>query len=175
MISINLNVNTDYTYAGCRDDPSLHGPTSGTMNLSGYVGTTVYVGEPGRPGAQVLWIRKYDCEKDELYFIHAGEGRSFKSDDVNFGEISLNIPYSYQTRTLSASSQGGPQNFYTDSTQSEGRGMKYTGGPIAFDTKDLGGCTLEVNGVGTGYLQNFSVEFVPGAFPVANYSYMYNP
>ena len=55
--------------------------------------------------------------------------------------------------------------------------MIYSVGPISFDTSSEAGCTLGNMGMGTGdyYLQNFRVELVPGAIPVANYTFAYVP
>jgi len=176
FISVNTNINTEYSDQGC--DSMLGGYTVGSMNLSAYVSTEVYTGCGGRAGAQVIWIRKYDCELDLLHFIFAGEGRSFLSDDISgFGTISLNNTYPNRTRSLSASAQSGPTSFYTDVIQIEGKGMAYSGGPISFDTSNQAGCTLANMGLGVSdyYLQNFSIELVPGAIPVANYTFAYTP
>jgi len=177
FLSVNSNVNTEYSDTGC--DEMLGGYTIGSLNLSGYAGTEVYTGCGGRAGTQVIWLRKYDCSSDILYFIYAGEGRSFLSEDITLDEISLNNTYPNRTRVLSASAQSGPTGFYTDVTQAEGKGMTYAGGPINFDTSSEVGCTLADIGLSNSgsslYLQNFSIELVPGSIPVANYSFAYNP
>jgi len=175
FISVNINLNTEYSDSGC--DEMLGGPRVGSMNLSAYVGTQIYTGCPGRAGTQIIWQRKYDCSTNTLFFIYSGEGRSFLPEDISgFSGISLNNIYPDRTKILSASSQSGPLAFYTDVTQVEGKGMTYSSGPITFDTSNGPNCTLANMGVGSGdyYLQNFSVELVPGSIPVANYSFAFN-
>lgn len=175
FISVNINTNTEYSDKGC--DDMLGGFSVGSMNLSAYAGTDIYTGCGGRAGTQVIWLRKYDCESDILHFIYAGEGRSFLSEDITPGlGISLNNTYPDRTRAISASAQSGPTSFYTDVTQAEGKGMTYSGEPISFDTSSHAGCTLGNMGVGSSnyYLQNFSIELVPGSIPVVNYSFAFN-
>lgn len=175
FISVNNNINTDFgSNYGC-DNLDISGQTTGSLNLAGYAGNEVYYGCPGRAGVQILWTRKYDCSEDYVHFVFSGGGRSFKYGDVD-DYLSLKIEYSKTTRILNASSQSGPQSMYTDIEQVEGIGMAYTKGPITFDTAGEATCTLTNMGVGTSdyYLQNFNIEFVPGAIPVANYTFAYS-
>lgn len=173
FISVNININTEYTDYEC--STMVGGATTGTINLSGYAGTAIYRGCPGRAGVQVLWLRKYDCENDVLHFIFSGAGRSFMSVDSITG-LTLAKTFPKKTRVTSASSQSGPSSLYSDYLQTEGIGMSYTAGPITFDTGNGATCTLPNMGVGEGsyYLQNFSIEMVPGSVPVANYTFAYN-
>lgn len=174
FISVNNSINTDFGNFDC-DELDISGQTSGSLNLAAYAGTDVYYGCPGRAGVQVLWTRKYDCEADYVHFIFNGEGRSFRYGD-GIPELRLNKEYSKTTKILNASSQSGPLSMYTDIEQTEGIGMTYTKGPITFDTSSETGCTLDNMGVGVSdyYLQNFNIEFVPGAIPVANYTFAYS-
>ena len=174
FISVNNNINTEYSNTEC--DDMIGGFTSGSLNLSGYAGAEIYTGCPGRAGVQVLWLRKYDCTNDILHFIYAGEGRSFMSLDSITG-ITLSKSYDKQTRVISASSQSGPSSLYSDTLQTEGIGMRYTKGPITFNTNTEANCTLSNMGLGVSdyYLQNFNIEMVPGSIPVANYTFAYNP
>lgn len=175
FISVNNTINTDFGNYGC-EGLDISGQTVGSLNLSGYAGTNIYQGCSGRAGVQVLWVRKYDCENDIVYFIFAGAGRSFKYGDEN--DIYGNIiqEYSKTTKVISASSQSGPQTLYTDIEQTEGIGMSYNQSPITFNTNSENSCTLSNMGVGTSdyYLQNFNIEFVPGSIPVANYTFAYS-
>jgi len=176
FLSVNININTEYTDQGC--DDMLGGAKTASLTLSAYASTDIYLGCSGRAGVQVIWLRKYDCVVDKLHFIYSGEGRSFLSEDILSGlGLSLNNTYPDRTRAISASAQSGPMSFYTDVTQAEGKGMTYGGGPISFDTSSQAGCTLGNMGVGSSdyYLQNFSIELVPGAIPVVNYSFAFNP
>ncbi len=167
IISINNNINTDYT-----NSCGLPGQTVGSLNISGYASTTPHEGCPGRAGVQVKWLRKYDCENDKTYFIFLGGGRSYVGGE---GHMSVLVDsYAIPTKIISASAQGGPSSVFSYVTQTEGRGLTYIGGPITVSTTTAP--TLPNMGLGTGlyYLQNFSIEVVPGALPVANYSYAYN-
>lgn len=174
FISVNNNINTEYTDYGC--DEMLGGYSVGSLNLSGYADNKAYVGCPGQASCQILWIRKYDCEQDRLHFIFAGQGRSSVSGDADT-LVTLNKEFPNKTRIINASSQSGPTSIYTDMEQTEGLGMTYNKGPISFDSSYEAGCTLNNLGIGTSdyYLQNFRIDLVPGSIPVANYTFAYNP
>jgi len=174
FISVNNDINTEYNDYSCED--MLGGYSVGSLNLAGYAGTDAYIGCPGSASVQVLWLRKYDCENDKLYFIYAGEGRSSVSGDAE-KYVSLNKEFPNKTSIISASSQSGPNSIFIDIEQTEGIGMAYNVGPISFDTSSEAGCTLDNMGMGTSayYLQNFRVELVPGSIPVANYTFAYIP
>jgi hypothetical protein len=156
----------------------LLGPTTGTVSITGYVVTPnnsdsgVHTGCPGRAGVSIPWVRRYDCEKDDLYLISSGQGSSFVAGDVD-GLASLVYSTGRSFPSLNASSTSGPATIYMETEQEEGYGLDYRGGPISFDTRD----ELIINnfGVGTGpmYLQNFSVEFNPGEIPTATYSFLF--
>jgi len=173
IISVNSTINTEYPNLGC--DPLQEGHTVGSLNISGYAGTTPFKGCRGRAGVQILWTRKYDCGADQLHFIYSGEGRSYSSGD-SIPSVTLNRTYSTSTKKINASSQSGPSSLYTDIEQEEGLGMTYTGDPITFDTSDYSGCTMTNMGLGKGnyFLQSFTIEFVPGSIPVANYTFAYD-
>ena len=102
FISVNNNINTEYNDYSCND--MLGGYSVGSLNLAGYAGKEVYIGCPGSASVQILWLRKYDCENDKLYFIYAGEGRSSVSGDAE-KYVSLNKEFPNKTRILSASAQ----------------------------------------------------------------------
>ena len=172
--SVSNNINTEYADFECND--LIGGYTVGSLTLTAYAGVEIFKGCPGRAGVQVLWLRKYDCSNDKLHFIYAGEGRSFMSDNAS-SYVSLNKTFSKNTKMISASSQSGPFSLFSEIEQVEGLGMKYTKGPITFDTATSNGCSLPNMGIGTGsyFLQNFSIELVPGSIPVANYSFAYVP
>lgn len=167
IISINNNINTDYT-----NSCGYAGQTIGSLNLSGYASTEAHTGCPGRAGVQVKWLRKYDCENDTTYFIFLGGGRAYTGGEGHMS--SLETAYPVTTKIISASSQSGPSAPFTYVEQTEGRGLSYSGTPITFDT--TAPPTIPNMGLGTGpyYLQNFSIEVVPGAIPVANYTFAYN-
>lgn len=172
FISVNNNINTEYNDFSCTS--MLGGYRTGSLNLAGYASTDIYSGCPGSAAVQILWLRKYDCENDELHFIFSGEGRSHVSGNADVW-ATLNNEYPEKTRMLSASSQSGPSSIFTDIEQTEGLGMTYSKGPISFDTSGEEGVTLPNLGMGLGdyYLQNFRLELVPGSVPIANYTFAY--
>jgi hypothetical protein len=173
FISVNNTVNTDVNDYGCGELSS--GARIGTLNLSGYAGTTIYTGCPGRAGVQVLWMRKFRCDTEQTHFIFLGPGRSFMHDSVS-SYLSLGSEAEDSTDVITASSQSGPTSLFTMTKQTEGLGMYYSKGPIVFDTSSESGCTMPNMGIGNGpyYLQTFNIELVPGAIPVASYTFAYN-
>jgi len=174
FVSVNNNINTEYNDFSC--DDMLGGVRTGSINLAGYAGTDIYTGCQGSAAVQVLWLRKYDCEEDKLYFIYAGEGRSHASDGADPEWVTLNNEYAEKSRSLSASSQSGPSTIFTDIEQTEGLGMTYNKGPISFNTSSEGGVTSPNYGMGNGswYLQSFRIELVPGSIPIASYTFAYD-
>lgn len=173
IISVNNTVNTDINDYGC-GDISI-GARIGTLNISGYAGATIYKGCPARAGVQVLWMRKFRCDENLTHFIFLGAGRSFMQEAAA-SYVTLTKTADTTTDTVVASSQSGPAALFTISKQLEGVGMSYIKGPIAFDTSTESGCTMSNMGIGYGdyYLQNFNIELVPGAIPVASYTFAYN-
>lgn len=156
----------------------LIGPTTGTVSITGYavepnVGDSgIHTGCPGKAGVSIPWVRRYDCENDDLYLISSGQGSSFVAGDVN-DQASLIIATGRSFPSVSANSTSGPATIYMETSQEEGYGLEYMGGPIAFDTRDT--LIIDNFGVGEGplYLQNFSLEFNPGEIPTATYSFLF--
>ena len=156
----------------------LVGATTGTVSITGYaVDSTqddsgVHTGCPGKAGVSIPWVRRYDCETNTLHLISAGQGSSFIAGEID-GSASLAVGTGRSFPTLSANSSSGPATVYMETTQEEGYGLVYTGGPIAFDTRNE--LIIDNFGVGQGplYLQNFSVDFNPGEIPVASYSFLF--
>lgn len=170
IISVNNNISADVPPLACGE--GTKGRVIGTLNISGYAGG-IYRGCGGRASAEILWLRKYDCELDTTHFIFLGPGRSSSSADSP-GISIMNVVAT--SELLSASSQSGPASIYTKISQKEGFGMAYSGEPISFDTSNHASCMYSNMGPGTGsyHLQNFNIEFVPGSTPVANYTFVYN-
>lgn len=173
IISVNNTVNTDVNDYGC--GKLTTGARIGTLNLSGYASTEVYIGCPARAGVQILWMRKYRCDIDSTHFIFLGPGRSYMQEAAA-SYVSLDQVVDSTTDTIAASSQSGPASLFTVAKQIEGLGMTYASGPIAFSTSSESGCTLSNMGLGEGpyYLQTFNIELVPGSIPVASYTFAYN-
>lgn len=173
FISVNNNVNTDLNDHGC--DGLSEGASIGSLNISGYAGTSIYTGCQARAGVQVLWMRKFRCDIERTHFIFLGPGRSFMQKGAE-NYVDLYKPSATRTSVISASAQSGPSALFSSTEQIEGLGMGYSGGPIAFNTSSEDGCTLENLGLGVGdyYLQNFNIELVPGSIPIASYTFAYN-
>ena len=156
----------------------LIGPTTGTVSITGYAvestqnDSGVHTGCPGRAGVSIPWVRRYDCDNDVLYLIPGGKGSSFIAGDVE-DTASLVVGTGRSFPSISASSTSGPASIYMETSQEEGYGLDYRGGPIAFNTGDE--LIIDNFGVGEGplYLQNFSVEFNPGEIPTATYSFLF--
>jgi len=156
----------------------LIGPTTGTVSITGYAVTPtgndsgIHTGCPGRAGVSIPWVRRYDCDNDILYLIPGGQGSSFIAGDIE-DSAALVIGTGRSFPSISASSTSGPATVYMETSQEEGYGLDYSGGPIAFDTRD----ELVINNFGVGegplHLQNFSVEFNPGEIPTATYSFLF--
>jgi hypothetical protein len=173
IISVNNNINTAFSYQGCSNSGGVR---IGTINISGYADTQPFSGCPGRAGAAVSWLRKFDCENNEVHFIYTGQGRSFSSGGAN-SFVSLDTTFGDSSSIMSASAQSGPMSLYQSYTQIEGMGLSYSGPPISFNTSSKSGCVVGNMGIGTGeyYLQNFNLEVVPGSIPVASYTFVYRP
>ena len=161
------------------------GPTVGNVSITGYASDKIYIGCPSQVGVSISWVRKYDCDTDTLYFIHAGEGQSFISGDVagtvfvggggDHSYVSINNSSNRQYQVLNASSTGGPTSQYLQTPRLDGYGMTYTGDIFSFNTKS----SLEFGnalGIGSGpwYLQSFNLNFTPGALPTASYSFLFS-
>lgn len=170
-ISINVSSSTESSLI---ESEMIVGPTIGTVSVTAHAQDSIHVGCPGRANVQIPWLRKWDCDNNVSYFIPQGEGRSSVFGDVG-GMASLHRTIgSY--RIINASSSSGPAAIYTSEIQTDGYGLTYTGSPISFSTSSNGvswdGEGLDI-GVGTMYLQNFSLELAPGEIPVASYSFVF--
>jgi len=173
IISISTGCNTEVILA-CGDDP-LEGPTTASLNITAYAGTEFWHGCPSRAGVSIPFIRKYDCVEDIVYFIFSGQGQSFYTGDANqFVDLNNTLPTSCVS--ISASSASGPTGVYARTTQTNGYGLTYAGGPISFTTS-AEGTTLSLAGIFAGptyYLQSFSLEAQSGQLPTVSYSFVYS-
>jgi hypothetical protein len=172
IISINVSSSTESSKV-C-EDTLVIGPTIGTVSVVGYATDEVHYACPGRASVTIPWMRKWDCENDETYFIFTGQGRSSISGDVG-GLARLKESLNKSYKVVNASSQGGPSSLYTDDCQTDGYGLVYDGKPFSFETEEESDVTFANFGVGDGpmYLQNFSLDCTPGAIPTASYSFMF--
>jgi len=169
--SINVSSSTE---SSLLETELIVGPTIGTVSVTGFAHNDIHVGCPGRANVQIPWVRKWDCDNNVVYFIPQGEGRSTVFGDIENRASLHRVIGSY--RIVNASSSSGPAALYTDEIQTDGYGLTYTGGPISFTTSP-DGVTWDGEGLGLGigtmYLQNFSIEFTPGEIPVASYSFVF--
>ena len=173
IISVSTNSSTELNRI-C-ESFTAQGPTTGTLNMSAYASTTVHEGCPGRASVSIPWVRRYDCDSDQVHFIFSGKGRSSLSGDVdNLARID-EVINSY--KIVNASAAGGPAALYSDEIQYDGYGLIYSGGPVSFSTNDDGQVSFtNWFGVGDGselLLQSFNLTVEPGNYPVANYSFVF--
>lgn len=157
------------------DGELIVGPTVGSVSLTGYATNRIHRGCAGRAGVSINWMRRYDCDKDEVHFIFAGEGASFIYGDINgLANIHNYVDRSYNN--ISADAGGGPTGVYTIQTQEDGYGLSFNGDPYSFSTKSEGGAEFsDFLGIGCGslYLQSFNLTTNPGSVPTASYSFVF--
>jgi hypothetical protein len=145
------------------------------VSITGYASNEIHIGCPGRAGVNLPWVRKYDCENDEMYFISQGEGQSFIVGDTD-GLVSLKNSLDITCTAFSASSSSGPAAMYMEESQINGYGLIYRGGPFDFETDDDGVIFTNLGNLGIPklYLQSFNVNFNPGEVPTATYSFVHH-
>jgi hypothetical protein len=173
IISINTSCNTEWSMA-CGDTQPLEGPSTGTVNITAYADTQLWIGCPSKAGVSIPFVRKYDCEEDITYFIFNGQGQSYYTGEAD-QYVRLIHELGYTCEAISASSASGPTSIYTRSRQVNGYGMEYTGQPIPFITSAEGTAIVlgGILGDTTYYLQSFSLDLNPGQFPTASYSFVH--
>lgn len=169
IISVSTSSSAEVA-ASCGDEP-LEGPVIHSVSISGYASSELWRNCPAKAGVNIPYIRKYDCSKDKVYFIFAGQGQSFVSGPVS-SYASLYKSFSSVT-SFSASASSGPTGIYMEVTQTNGYGLIYSGGPFSFSTSDLGS-PIDLGGVlgGSHYLQSFSFDAQPGQLPIASYNFV---
>jgi len=155
----------------------LHGATSGVISVSAYASKTVHAGCVGKAGMSLNWIKKYDCDNDVVYFIFAGEGKSYVTGDV--GTL-VDIHYPDDTityETISASASSGPASVYQKENQTDCYGLTYHGGPWSFETGPDGAIAIDLGLIAAGYdniyLQSFSLSTAPNQIPTVSYEFVY--
>ena len=167
IISVSTNSSVEVS-AVCGDEP-LEGPITHSVSITGYASTEVWLTCPAKAGVNIPYIRKYDCVNNMLYFIFAGQGQSFVSGPVG---VFANLYKSFSTVTsFSASASSGPTTPYMETTQTNGYGLQYSGGPISFSTSELSS-PIDLGSLGDHYLQSFSFDAQPGQLPIASYNFV---
>lgn len=175
IISVSVNSSTEATKADTAGDELIIGATIGTVSITAYAASEIHIGCPGRAGVNIPWVKRYDCDLNEVHFIFAGAGQSFVAGDVGtLASIKTSLERSYDI--VNASSSSGPSTVYMKDTQEDGYGLIYTGDPFAF-TSDDSGVEFEriIAGVGpsTWYLQSFNLTCNPGDIPTVSYSFVF--
>jgi len=171
IISVSVSSSTEASKV-C-EETLVIGPTIGTVSVVGYAADTIHTGCPGRAGVSIPWVRKWDCVDNEVYFLFAGQGRSFIAGDISdLASIHEGV-CSYPS--INASAQGGPTSIYMETDQNDGYGLTYIGQPFDFVTSDEDDVTFTNFGVGEGplYLQSFNLDCSPGNIPTASYSFVF--
>lgn len=177
VTSVSISSSTETSKFG---DCIVVGPTIGTLSMTGYATNAIHVGCHGKAGVSIPWIRKYDCDRDEVHFLFSGGGKAYIAGDVTSDSgalVSLDqVVASYEM--VNASSASGPASLYMMETQYDGYGLRYTGEPLNFSTTNEDDLVFRL-GPSLGlddmyfYLQSFSAEFVPGQIPTASYSFVF--
>lgn len=189
ILSISMNSRTD-VLKECDGTP-LIGPSTGSVSVSAYVnnftggnnGSRIYSGCQASANVSIPWTRRYDCETDTVYFINAGKGiSSMIGDTTPYATILNSLNRTYPN--ISASVGSGPTSIYSLQEQTDGYGLKYSGGPIDFDSSQLSTLIIPMGNivppefeVPTGftdlYLQSFNINFNPGELPQVSYSFAF--
>jgi hypothetical protein len=174
IISVSSKGGTEMTKIGGN---ILHGPTTGTISISAYASKTVHDGCAGKAGVSLNWIKKYDCDNDDVYFIFAGEGKSYITGDVG-SLITLRYPTEVVTyEIINASASSGPASVYQKENQTDSYGLEYTGGPWSFITSSDGEVVIDLLELSAGYdsiyLQSFSLTTSPNQVPTVSYEFVY--
>lgn len=153
----------------------LMGPSTGSVSITAYASNDFYIGCGGKAGVSISWVRRYDCENDEVHFIPSGKGASYVVGDVE-GLASLLLGTGKSYTSFNANASSGPATIYTEVEQEDGYGLLYTGNPFSFSTEEPENLEFENFGVGEGtlYLQNFSLELNSSTLPVVTYSFMFS-
>lgn len=171
VISINVNANTE-TFWLCNEVKL--GPTIGSVSVSAYASDQLFKGCPSKAGVSINWIRKYNCEDNEVHFINSSQGQSYIAGEDG-GLVRLNNSSGRSYPVINASSSSGPTSIYTQTDRVDGFGLSYSGKPWQFNTSSDESLIIENFGAGAGdmYLQNFDLTLNPGTFPLANYTFMF--
>jgi hypothetical protein len=170
LISISSRINTEVSKVAGN---LVIGPTIGVVSISAYINNNTHIGCPGRINVSIPWLRKYNCDKDIIYFLYQGEGQASIAGDVE--ELGfLNLP-AVSYRTINASASSGPASIYEDEIQNDGYGLRYIGDPWSFNTNNSNSLTIDtgIADYGSLNLQSFSAQFQPGQLPTANYEFVY--
>lgn len=170
LISINSRINTEVSKI---EGNLIIGPTTGVVSINTYISNEAHIGCPGRINVNIPWLRKYDCDRNIVYFLFQGQGQSSISGDIN-DLATLNME-AVEYRTINASASSGPASIYEDSIQKDGYGLYYEGDPWAFNTNNSEDLIIDVglSNYSNLHLQSFSATFQPGELPTATYELVY--
>lgn len=175
IISISTRSSTDMNRIG---EKIIKGPTIGSLTITAYADDKFFNGCTSRAGVSLNWINKYDCVKDEVHFIFAGEGKSYIQGDVKGLAVHRYPADTVSYKIVNASASSGPHTLYEFTTQEDGYGLSYRGGPWSFDTKSEGAVTFNMDWLPDNYnplyLQSFNVQAGPNQLPVATYEFVYS-
>lgn len=174
IISATLKANTDIIITNDEPPMILYGPSIGSLSVTAYapLDETDILTCPARAGVSYDWVRKYDCDEDEIYFISRGKDKAFREGPVT-ADITLTEVLEYGS--WSASATGGPTTVYLMSTHFDGYEFSYTGGP--FPIADRTATTSIFDNIlpidSKLYLNNFSWEYTPPKIPMVSYSFIF--
>ena len=173
IISISTRTQTEVSKTG---NSVIIGATTGVVSISAYADNEVHTGCNGRAAVSIPWIRKYDCDTDEVIYLFSGEGESnyAGASDNLFSLIELRNEI-VSHRAINASASSGPATIYEDELQHDGYGLIYYGNPWTFNTSTEEGVMIDtgIGDFGSMYLQSFSLQLTANQLPIANYEFVY--
>ena len=173
IISISTRVQTEVSKTG---NSVLVGATTGTITISAYASRQVHTGCLGRANVTIPWIRKYDCDVDEVIYIFSGQGQShYAGESDNMHDLIELLNEIVEYRTVNASASSGPSTLYEDDMQHDGYGIIYKGHPWQFNTSLEEKVIIDtgIADYGPMPLQSFSLQLTPNQLPIANYDFIY--
>ena len=188
FLSFSMNSRTE-VIKECDGEP-LVGPSTGTVSVTAYMdsiagsGGRIYSGCQSSANVSIPWTRKYDCETDTVHYINAGKGTSSVIGDTAPHAVIKNEAVVRRYPNISASVGSGPTTIYALQEQVDGYGLRYTGGPIDFDSDDENSLTFTPSsiippsvvmptGITDLYLQSFNLNLNPGEIPQVSYSFAF--
>ena len=142
-----------------------------TVTVTGYASTNIHIGCPGRAGVSTSLTRKYNYDRQATVFMCDGQGSSYTAGDV--GGLASVLKSQRSCNVFSANASSGPASIYTQTVQTTGIGLNYSGDPISFTTSEEGCTTVGISighVSGAFYLQSFSLDLQTGQVPIASYT-----
>lgn len=181
---ISANINGGTTIEVSESGLVLLGATINNLSISAYayeVGQDRYLGAtcPLQASANIPWVQKYDCIRDEVHFIpKSGSKASIAGGTTNGGipgVLYLDCDPNITTTQFNASAQSGPTTPYISNDRRDGFNLVYAGRPIPINSGNPRPYTIQVGPSYSvrGYLQSFSLNINHPAPAIVNYNFVF--